>query len=401
MRWLLLFLLLSVHLCAQDPEQDSLKLLLREQVQDTHRVNTLLKLAWMIRYDDPSQSMNYSREALSLSSKLNFLKGKAMALSTIGVLQYRGGNLPAATASHQQALRIREQIGDENGVGRSMLNLGNIYSDMGDTALALENYFGALKIFEQENDKTRLINICINIGGIYLARNQNQQASVFCNRAYHLAVEINDRVLQAEALNNAGVCYEHLGLNDSALWAYKESYRLAEEEADKVLMVDAGINIGNVYRAQKDYTHAIEWHSGTVEIAKEIGFLEGLRGLYEQLAEDYRLTGDYKNAYESEVLFKKYSDTIYNEDNASRLVELTEQLAAERKELEMKRMEVELEQLNQQKKASQLYLVAGLIGFAVVVAAIIFSVIYINNRRRDQLIIEAQQDQLHYFKPRT
>jgi adenylate cyclase len=81
---------------AQNSEADSLKNVLAGQEQDTSRVNTLLQLAWNLRAENPPESMKYSEEAKALSEKLNFDKGKAMAWSTIGVLQYRRGELVEA-----------------------------------------------------------------------------------------------------------------------------------------------------------------------------------------------------------------------------------------------------------------------------------------------------------------
>lgn len=405
MRRLLVLTLLFItfSLQAQDAEADSLKQVLNHQVQDTNRVNTLLRLAWIIRNDDPVAATSYSNQAVALASKLNYQKGKAAGLSTLGVIQYRQGNLTAATDYHQQALHIREQIGDDNGVARSEINLGNIYTDLHDTAQAMAYYMHALNILEKSNDIERQAIVCLDIGGLYLAENNNELAGVFCNRTYQLGLKLDDNLLQAQALNNAGVAYQNLGSNDSAMWAYSTSYQLATDLNDKVMMVDAGQNVGNVYRSRKEYAEAIRWHNDMVVLAEEMGYVQGLADLYQQLAADYQASGNYKLAYEAQVKFKNYSDSIYNEDNATRMADLTSKLESERKDLEVRRLELELSNENQLKRQGKLFVIAGLIIFALVAAVIVVALITRSNRKRDRLIIEGQQAQLNqrYWENRT
>lgn len=383
---------------AQNNELDSLRTVLREQPADTNRVNNLLRTAWISRADDPQSAMKDAVEAKELSVKLGFGKGEAMSLSTIGVLQYRRGDLTSAAATHLQALRIRERIGDSNGEARSCINLGNIYSDQRNNELALEYYRRAQVLLEEGEDYERLAIVYLNIGGIYLAEGDDDQARYYSSLTYKLAKKIDDPLLEAQALNNEGVCLQHLNRLDSAALVFAKSFQIAEENGEKTMMVDAAINIGNTQRMSGKLNDAVDTHRNALEVATDMGYVEGLRGLYESLADDYKALGDYKNAFESQVLFKKFSDSIYNEENSIRMAEIAARYDEERKDLELKRMNIQAGNIETQKNYRLIMITAGAATFAMILIAIIVITVLLVGRRRDRLTIESQRTQIDQMK---
>lgn len=381
---------------AQNAEADSLRAVVSEKTtEDTNRVNSLLALAWILRVETPVEAMDYSTEALELSAKLNFLRGKATAQSTIGVIHYRGGNLPEALRAHLQALQLREEIGDQNGVAKSCINIGNIYTDMGSTKQAMDSYQHAMGILETTGDEERLAMVCLNIGGLYLAQGENENARSFCNRTAEIARSLGDVLLEAQALNNSGVCYQNLGKKDSAMLMYNQSYKLAESESDKVMMVDAGINVGNMYREQGDVANAVKWHDEMKSIALDDGYIDALSDIYKQLSEDYAARGDYKLAYESYVHYKQYSDSIYNDNNAEVIAEMRAKYETEQKDMELARLEMELEKQESESQRGSVWVIVGVVGFFLIAGTIAAVVIVSGNRKRDRMIIEAQQQQIN------
>jgi tetratricopeptide (TPR) repeat protein len=395
----LIWLILSAQNShAQNTEADSIRSVIATQPSDTNKVNSLLAIAWMLRVENPSQALEYSNQAFALSSTLDFPKGKATAQSTIGVVEYRRGNLPEALRAHLQALQLREQIGDKNGVGKTYINLGNIYTDMGSTSEAMQYYREALSIFEVSGDEERVAMVCLNIGGLYLAQNENDKAKEYCNRTASIAHDLGDPLLEAQALNNSGVCYQNLGMRDSAMKCYMSSYELAESVGEYTMVIDAGVNVGNLYRLKGESASAMQWHRDMIDMSEKIGYIDALCDSYRQLSEDYVAIGDYRNAYMNYVQFKQFSDSIYNENNAQKLMELQVKYDFERKEMEIARMENELETQETALQRTRLWIVGGVVGFIVLVGVIIFAVITASNRRRDRMIIEAQQNELNRMK---
>ena len=383
---------------AQNSEQDSLRKVLQNQESDTNRVNTLLRLAWILRAENPRESMTVSEEAKRLSENLQFDKGKAMSLSTIGVLHYRRGDLAAATNAHLQALSIRKQIGDDNGVARSCINLGNIYTDQGNVPLALEHYLQAKELLEGGGDDERLGSVYLNICGAFLLMNDNVQAAKYCDLTARIAKKIGGPLLEAQALNNKGVCFEQLGNEDSAMAYYSQSYSVAESQSEKAMMVDAAVNIGNMFRLGKQLDKAVATHTDAEQIAIEMGYVDGLRDLYKQLALDFQLMGDYKSAYEYHVLFKQFGDSIYNEENSIKMVEIHSRYEQEKQEVEQRKKEMMLEQVSDATSKKRFWLIGGIMTLVVFVGAVATVVLMAMGRKKDRLIVSALEEQINYLR---
>ncbi len=122
----------SQGLNAQNAKPDSLlNLLEKHKSEDTTRVNLLHDIASSLRRIDQKKGLTYAEEALELSEKLNFKKGKANSLKYHGIMQKRSGNYPKTPEYYQKSLRIREKIGDKQGITTSLNNIGILNSMQG------------------------------------------------------------------------------------------------------------------------------------------------------------------------------------------------------------------------------------------------------------------------------
>ncbi|MGJ5635019.1 tetratricopeptide repeat protein, partial [Nostoc sp. CALU 1950] len=76
------------------------------------------------------------------------------------------GQYPKALEFYQQALAIRQKIGDRAGVGTTLNNIGAIYKSLGQYPKALEFYQQALAISQQIGDRAGVGTTLNNIGAI-------------------------------------------------------------------------------------------------------------------------------------------------------------------------------------------------------------------------------------------
>src|SRR4051794_45569 len=71
---------------------DSLKRVLLTQKEDTNKVNTLNELSNYLSYQDTDSSFSYASLGLSLSQKLNYVKGEAQSCLILGRNDLIAGN---------------------------------------------------------------------------------------------------------------------------------------------------------------------------------------------------------------------------------------------------------------------------------------------------------------------
>jgi tetratricopeptide (TPR) repeat protein len=373
---------------------DSLKSALIENIQDTNRVRTLNRLAWNLRSIDPESAMGYALEAEKLSEKLSYEKGRADASNNIGVLEYRRGEYIEATKSHLLALSIREKTGDREGMALSHINLGNVYSDQKNNPLALDHYLQASAILNELHDKKRLPIIYLNISAIFLEEKKFDEALPYCEKAKNASLEIRDSVVLAEALNNIGIVRESENKFQEALTIYTQAFGVSEKTGDKTEMVDNMTNIGNMNRMLKNYAAAIDWHSKTEKLAREISYLEGLRVLYHDFSEDYQAMGKFEDALNYHIRYKDLSDSLFNEENISAINELTEKWEDDRNEKELLKHQEELSLQKENDHLDELRLwVIGCGG--IIVLLFVAYVFYASSRLKEsRLLIHAQAEEI-------
>jgi tetratricopeptide (TPR) repeat protein len=381
----------EIDFCFSQQNIDSLKTVLQKCEDDTNKVNVLNRLAWNLRSIDPKEAMSYGEKAKSLALQLGFEKGIGNAYNNIGVLHYRRGEYVEAVKSHLQALTIREKTGDKEGMALSYINLGNVYNDQENKTLALEEYHKAENILFETGDEKRLLLIYINISVIEVSENKLADALNYCLKAKEGALKQNDKTVEAEAWNNIGVVKEYQGLYDESLQAYSQAYSISSSIDDKTSMVDNMTNIGNINRFQKKYDDALQWHFKTEKLAREIGYLEGLDLLYQALSKDYEEMGKFELALQYQIHFKALNDSLFNDENNSKINELMSRWEADRHEKELLQLQENLieRELSDKHSTQRTWMIDGGLFFLLVFASYFF---YTNGKiKRNKLLIETQQ----------
>lgn len=382
--------MIFVSMPAQRRVADSLKLLLAIDKGDTLEVKHLNKIAWSLRVIDPDSALFFAYKAQLLAVKLGFDKAVGDSYNTIGVVHYRRGEFPEAVDAHLQALKVRENIGDKLGQSYSHINLGNVYSDQHNTAMAIREYRKAAELISGFEDHSGLTFVYLNICAAFLEEKNYVDGLLYGMKAKDVAMEVNDSAVLAEAWNNIGVVYEAENKMDDALNAYTNAWNISVSIGDNTSMTDNAINIGNIYREKKQFAATKNWHERADSLARSIGYLEGLRVLYDDMTNDYEAQGDYKTALDWHKKFKELSDSLFNDENTSRISDLVVKWEKEksRRELlntqQMLSGDNELSELEQREKL--------LITSIGVVAVVLFAIIFYQRKRIHSLqLILAQK----------
>ncbi len=154
--------------------------------------------------------------------------GVADVLKVAGTVNAQRGDLPAARASYEQSLRIRERLGDTAGVAALTNNLGIVAQHLGDLDLARELGERALELYTRLGDRRYICSCEINLAWMDAQAGRNDEALRHGEEAIRLAREVGDRLNLAIAQNNLGDALRDLGRLDEAGSAYGaalEAYR--------------------------------------------------------------------------------------------------------------------------------------------------------------------------------
>jgi adenylate cyclase len=383
-------LLLPALLPAQDVVTDSLTKLVNESKADTSKVNALLALGKSKFNTAPEEAILISAEADSLSRKLGFAKGSAMALKNVGISYYMQGKYVDAINTWQQSLTMFEKIGDKKGVANILSNLGAIYFNQSDEAKALEFYLKSLKISEDLNDSLRIATACINIGAvyfdkpathdkalqyylravpisealgdldaigtstsnlgeIYMARNQDSLALVYFEKSMK-ALEGSENI--PSTLNNIGKVYLKRSDFVNAIKYHTLAFDISEKLEAKLDMTQSLLGLASTYQKKGDNKLAIETFKKSEVIARSLEASKELKVVYEGLALVYAAKSDFGNAFKYQSLLIGIKDTLYNIDTDKKLSGLLFNFEMEKKQgqIDLLTKDKELKELDLQRQ---------------------------------------------------
>lgn len=425
------FLLASVQAHAQLSGQAKIDSLLAELPNakgDTNHVNLLTSLSFKYRSINPDKGIEYGEEAISLSTKLDWEKGLASSHNSLGVNYHNLGNYPKAIEYYKKALEIYEEIGNKRGVCAIIGNMGSIYMYQSDYPKALEYYQKSLKINEEIGSKSGVAINLGNIGVIYEKQFDYSKALEYYQKALKMNEELGDKSGVAFSLVYMAGIFLDQSKYSRTLEYYEKALKIYEELGDKSGVANILGNMGLIYSKQSDYPKALEYYRKALKINEEIGNenaiaynLGGMGELYLDLSQDsvsispdelnqyvslnrninlnkaieysieaikifeeigdlairsyflknladaYKLKGEYEKAYEAHVKHKNLQDSVFNLDKEKEIANLT---AVREKEVAEK--ELVISQLENDQRKQESYVLYGGLALLAVVLFIIF-----------------------------
>ena len=238
---------------------DSMLRVLKTLKEDTNKVNTLNALgkeSYLTGSYD--QTRKYSIDALQLSHKLNYEKGKITAYLNTGLAHFLEGNYSEAQKNYVTALAIAEKINYQKGIAHCYNNMGLVATYQGNYSEALKKHLTALKIYQEIGETKGVLN----------------------------------------SYNNMGIIYEEQGNHPEALRSYFAALKIAEEAGDKKAAADAYFNIGNVNNKQNHPQDGMQNYTAALKLYEESGYKQGIGLCYTNLVEYHVCQKDYKKALE-------------------------------------------------------------------------------------------------------
>lgn len=208
--------LFSLSSFSQNIKIDSFEKLLPAAKEDTTKVNILNEISWnLMLVGNYDKAMQYANESKSLAEKLLAQNSSSLPVikkilskthNTIGSIYSRQGNYPEALKNYLASLKIKEELGDKNGIARSYNNIGLIYQQQENYGKAVENFFIALDKLKEVNDTFAIGSVYNNIGITYEKQENYAEALKNYFASLKIKEEIGDKQGVAYAYMNIGEC---------------------------------------------------------------------------------------------------------------------------------------------------------------------------------------------------
>jgi len=435
-------LLLFVGIYQLFPQNiDSLQKELSKAKNDTNKVNILIALFKQVGVLDEVKKRSYADSALELSAKLNYRKGMIMSRIGLAVCLNNSGNFEVALKYANEALKMAVETPKDKRTLADIYNIiGISYFYKNDFTIALSNYLKSLELYRAVGKKGRVANVEYNIANIYFQNKDYLKAIKHVKEVIEIYKQLQENVMLASATSQLANIYTAEKEYKLALYYYNQSLLFTEKFEDKsysvvnlvgigdvlfkteknsealiyckkALEISKGINdqlttaiilgnTGSIYFKLGAIPESIRYLNQAVDMSERIGAKKITKDSYQMLYKCFEVQNNFKDALKYSKLYITLNDSIYNEDNAAQINELSARYESEKKEKEIALLNADLlvkqkdkEVLNakvKEKNSLIAVIISGTV-FLIVVVMLFFNRRQLKQKNKYQAEINEQQ----------
>jgi tetratricopeptide (TPR) repeat protein len=298
-----LFFLVNILICSHaqtnNASIDSAKKALHSAKEDTSKVQLLV---WIFNYYQDLEidsALYYSKEALQLSSNLNYQWGIGKAYGIFCSLNISFGNYAKALDYGLKCLRIFEKLNDPVALADTYSRLGQIARNQNNFNEALRYFRKALVVDEEIQDpaykaihlsniSTTFLNLnlpdsalqygeaaynlwrhatnqkfmgraLIRIAESHFRLGNNDLAFEYCKMGIKKSLGVNNLRLVGEGYSKLSEMYINIGAKDSALIYARKSWVLFDQLKTKNKLVEVSALLAKVYKAKGNLDSAYKY----------------------------------------------------------------------------------------------------------------------------------------------
>ncbi len=407
---------------------DSLEKQLVNLPENTQKVDALNELSYFYHNNDIAQTFAYANEALALTNRLNYTKGKAHAFHNLCIANSISGNSQLAMEFNDKVIQLADSIKAYELLINAYRAKGIIQNKASNPVLAIEFFQKSFDLAQQENYSSGIIMACFSLGNAYMEldkfeqardyyqlalataksiKNKNDlgwgnrcmartyydegnyvKAESFFKKALEIAREIKDKRSLAFALSDFANNHLKMGKNELAEQYLLESIQTIQSVGDNEGTVQGLRDLAKLYLETDRPNKTIEISNQALALNKKNNISNLQLNLLGFLSAAYAQKQDYKTAYEIIQLTQLKKDSLDYKSKLKLTAELEEKYQSKRKETENALLRAEQKQQAatiQQQKSFNFFLVTiacllGLLGYIAFQAY--------RNKKRNNLILE-------------
>lgn len=360
--------------------------------QDTNRLYAIHAYAWTFNSNNPDSSILMAEKELALAKQSGERKFEGRAYNTIGFAYNNKGAYPKALEYLLKALSIAEELNDPRGKSNSCINIAIVYQQQQNYEKAIEYNLKCLEIMKIRGNKKGEADCYNNIGNVYSLQINFPKALEYYKRSLAIQEEIGNIPGIGTTYINIGVVYDNSGDHTKALEYYLKALEISKALGFMEGVGTCYLNISETYSQLDQSVEALRYADSSFQVSIQTGDLDLRRRVYQGMAMGYEAGGNYKRAYETHKLFKRLTDSLFNEENSRQLGDLKTKFEVEKKESELKIKAAAQDVINAEEKQKQQIIIYAVIGILLLV--LIFSFFLYNRFRltqKQKKIIEEQK----------
>jgi two-component system, NarL family, sensor histidine kinase UhpB len=285
------------------------------------------------------EAENIFKNLLAVSN--NFPTKTAEINSNLGSVFLATGDKEQASKYFFKALELYENQHNLLGIGETYSNIASVHYLLGKADKAIEYQKKGIEIREIAKDNAGLVLANNNLGQLYLLKGNTIQSLIHAKKSVAYAEELNNPKLLGTAYAGMTTYYSFTGkFSDALLWQTK-AMKLYEENDDKQQLSRLYVAAANLANAMKDSLLAVSYFDKALAVSKALANKENIGNVYEKMSNFYSFRKDHKQALKLYKTFIMYKDSISAKSNDVKIEEIKTQYETEKKDNEIKKLQVE------------------------------------------------------------
>ena len=224
------------------------------------------------------------------------------------------GNLYTATFDYKNAIECYQKV-RKTPQGSKAHDLeveayqwsGYMSNQAGQYQESIDYYKQALGLASKFGYTNREIHTYLGLGSAFIHQGDLESSEMYFSKALALSEQVNDKNLQKLAHENLGCVYEKSStlILDAALKSFREVRNITHDLGQEEEEADACLKLGDIFQELKEYEEAIESYENALKICQNFGneeikllAIQRLGELYLTLASEHLNDCDYDKAIE-------------------------------------------------------------------------------------------------------
>ena len=414
---------------------DSLENRLREDLNDSLRIRTLIAVSREYQYIDLKKSFEECEKAVQLSETKNLSWGKSKSYLWLASLYSLSGDFTASAKYNDLALGISFGLKDSLSMMQGYNNLGLNYYSFGKYDEAYFYYTQSYRLSSLIKDSLGMAVSLHNMATVFKELGQYSNALNYLRLTQEISNDVHDYEGEAYNYDEIGDIYRRKKEYDSALNALAHSLKVSRSLRLRIndLIPETLIKIAKTYLDKEDNAHALAYYDtaqifyqktdnefglAEVDLGRAIVYMSGKKfeqaadlmesskatahsvnswaleiECLENLAALYEEQSDFKKSLLYYKQFKQLEDSLFSQGMQAKLLQDQLRFETFAKEDQIKQLTKQEELRNGELRKQEM--VRNILAVAVALTAFLLFTVYRSGQRRiriNKLLIEHQED---------
>ncbi|MBN8577285.1 MAG: tetratricopeptide repeat protein [Cytophagales bacterium] len=412
---------------------DSLESVLRNTTNDSVRLVTLIELSKANQYKDFSRAAQFSKTALTLAERQNWIWGKtktyrqevylaAISGDYASAIKFANQNLQLVVSQKDsvaiseslnfvgygynelgkydeayyyfaQSYRVARGIRDSLKMAISMFNIGTVLTELGQYDLALDHFRVATRTSEAVGDWDGLPYNQDAVGDVFLRKKDYKKAEENFQKALKNTRARNLTILEPRVLSHLARLYFETNDFSKALLAYDSAIKIFIHSSNEFGEAEANLGKSEVLIEQGKFDDALKLIEATLKMALQFNADKMSISCYKLLSTLAERKGDFKAALQYHKSYKQMEDSLFSQDMVEKIFQDQLRFKTETKDYEIEQLSKARTEQDQEIRREEF--VRNILVVVVALSIILLFTVYRSGKRRvqiNQLLINHQEE---------